>query len=47
MLVVQIDGIICGSTIEKLCNEFSNVMKNEFEILHVDELNYFLELQIK
>ena len=49
ILVVQIyvDDIIFGSTNENLCNHFSNIMTNEFEMSHMGELNFFLGLQIK
>jgi len=49
ILIVQIyvDGIIFGSTNEKLYKDFESCMKNEFELSMMGELNYFLELQIK
>src|SRR5438045_8175059 len=36
-----------GSTNETLCKDFSEIMKKEFEMSHMGELNYFLILQIK
>ena len=49
LLIVQnyVDDIIFGSTNESLCEEFFNVMKGEFEMSLMGELNYFLGLQIK
>ena len=49
ILIVQIyvDDIIFGSTNDKLCQEFSKIMTNEFEMSHMGELTYFLGLQIK
>ena len=45
ILVVQIyvDDIIFGSTNENLCTQFSNIMKSEFEMSHMGELNFFLD----
>ena len=49
MLIVQIyvDDIIFGSTNENLCKEFSKTMQDEFEIIMMGELKFFLGLQIK
>ena len=49
ILIVQIyvDDIIFGSTNELLCKEFEQCMQREFEMSLMDELNYFLGLQIK
>ena len=44
---IYVDDIIFGSTNENLCNHFSNIMTNEFEMSHMGELNFFLGLQIK
>ena len=41
------DDIVFGSTIDHLAQEFSEVMKKEFEMSMVGELNYFLGLQVK
>lgn len=48
LLVIQIyvDDIIFGSTNETLCKEFSEKMKQEFEMSMMGELNYFLGLEI-
>jgi len=47
-LIVQVyaDDIIFGATYENLCNEFSKMMKSEFEMSMMGELNFFLGLQI-
>ena len=49
LFIVQIyvDDIIFESTNEKLYKDFESSMKNEFEMSMMDELNYFLGLQIK
>ena len=49
LLVVQIyvDDIIFGATTHSLCEEFTNLMKWEFEMSMMGELNFFLGLQIK
>ena len=49
ILVIQIyvDDIIFGSTTEKLCEDFSDIMRREFEMSHMGELLYFLGLQVK
>ena len=49
ILIVEIyvDDIIFGSTNEKLFKEFKSCMKNKFEMSMMEELNYFLGLQIK
>ena len=41
------DDIVFGSTIDHLAHEFSEEMKQEFEMSMVGELNYFLGLQVK
>ena len=48
-MVVQIyvDDIIFGSTKEILCTEFSDIMKSEFEMSLMSELQFFLGLQVK
>jgi len=48
-LIVQIyvDDIIFGSTNEKTCDDFSNLMQSEFEMSMMRELRFFLGLQIK
>jgi len=49
LLIVQVyvDDIIFGETHENLCNEFSKMMRNEFEMSMMGELNFFLGLHIK
>ena len=49
LLIVQIfiDDIIFGATNNDLCDEFSKLMKSEFEMSMMGELNFFLGLQIK
>jgi len=46
ILLVQIyvDDIICGSTNDSLCKEFSLDMQSKFEMSMMGELNYFLGL---
>ena len=46
ILVIQIyvDDIIFGSTNDKLCKEFANIMTKEFEMSHKGQLSYFLGL---
>ena len=48
-MIVQIyvDDIIFGSTKEILCTEFFNIMKSEFEMSLMGELQFFLGLQVK
>jgi len=45
-LIVQVyvDDIIFGTTHENLCNEFSKMMRSEFEMSMMGELNFFLRL---
>nr|KYP42469.1 Retrovirus-related Pol polyprotein from transposon TNT 1-94 [Cajanus cajan] len=47
-IIVQIyvDDIIFGATNENLCQEFSKLMKDEFEMSMMGELKFFLGLQI-
>ena len=49
ILVIQIyvDDIIFGATNESLCQEFSKVMQDEFEMSMIGELIFFLGLQVK
>ena len=49
MLIVQIyvDDIIFGATNVSLCEEFTKSMHNEFEMSMIEELYFFLDLQIK
>ena len=49
LLTVQIyvNDIIFGVTNNNLCDKFSKLMRSEFEISMMGELNFFLGLQIK
>nr|GEX40173.1 retrovirus-related Pol polyprotein from transposon TNT 1-94 [Tanacetum cinerariifolium] len=49
LIIVQIyvDDIILGSTCQDMCDEFSKIMHDEFEMSMMSELNFFLGLQIK
>ncbi|GJR87938.1 retrovirus-related pol polyprotein from transposon TNT 1-94 [Tanacetum coccineum] len=49
IIIVQIyvDGIIFRSTCQDLCDDFSKIMHDEFEMSMMGELNFFLSLQIK
>ncbi|GKE84631.1 retrovirus-related pol polyprotein from transposon TNT 1-94 [Tanacetum coccineum] len=49
IIIVQInvDDIIFGLTCQDLCDDFSKIMHDEFEMSMMDELNFFLGLQIK
>ncbi|GJT18525.1 retrovirus-related pol polyprotein from transposon TNT 1-94 [Tanacetum coccineum] len=49
LIIVQIyvDDIIFGSTYQDMCDEFSKIMHDEFEMSMMGELNFFLGLQIK
>ncbi|GJS49416.1 retrovirus-related pol polyprotein from transposon TNT 1-94 [Tanacetum coccineum] len=48
-IIVQIyvDNIIFDSTCQDMCDEFSKIMHDEFEMSMTGELNFFLGLQIK
>ncbi|GKD36367.1 retrovirus-related pol polyprotein from transposon TNT 1-94 [Tanacetum coccineum] len=49
IIIVQIyvDDIIFGSTCQDLCDDFSKIMHDEFEMSMMGELKFFLSLQIK
>nr|GEV99283.1 copia protein [Tanacetum cinerariifolium] len=49
IIIVQInvDDIIFESTCQDLCDDFSKIMHDEFEMSMMGELNFFLGLQIK
>ena len=49
LLIVQIyiDDIIFGATKQSLCKEFIKLMQEEFKMSMMEELNFFLGLQIK
>ena len=44
---MYVDDIVFGSSINSLAQEFSEKMKKEIEMSMVEELNYFLGLQVK
>jgi len=44
---VYVDNIIFGEPHENLCNEFSKMMRSEFEMSMMGELDFFLGLQMK
>jgi hypothetical protein len=44
---IYVDDIIFGATLDSLAHEFSEEMKQEFEMSMIGELNYFLDLQVK
>jgi hypothetical protein len=47
VLQIYVDDIIFGSTTQDFCEEFGNMMANEFDMSMIGDLNYFLGLQIK
>ena len=47
VVVVYVDDIIFGSNNEELCETFVEIMKSEFEMSMMGELNYFLGLRVK
>ncbi|GJZ37569.1 retrovirus-related pol polyprotein from transposon TNT 1-94 [Tanacetum coccineum] len=49
IIIVQIymDDIIFGSTCQDLCDDFSKIIYDEFDMSMMGELNFFLGLQIK
>jgi len=47
LVQVYVDDIIFYSTNKGLCETFAEVMKSEFEMSTMGELNYFLGLQVK
>jgi hypothetical protein len=44
---IYVHDIIFGATLDSLSHEFSEEMKQEFEMSMIGELNYFLGLQVK
>jgi hypothetical protein len=44
---IYVDDIIFGATLDSLAHEFSEEMKQEFEMSMIGELNYFLGLKVK
>ncbi|GJW44895.1 putative ribonuclease H-like domain-containing protein [Tanacetum coccineum] len=47
LLKVYVDDIIFGSTKKSLCTEFEKMMHKKFQMSYVDELTFFLGLQVK
>jgi len=49
LFIVQIyvDDIIIGSANDVMCKDFAKMMKSEFKICLIGELNFLLRLQIK
>jgi len=47
LVQVSVDDIIFGSNNVELCETFVEIMKSEFEMSMMGELNYFLGLQVK
>nr|GEW42358.1 copia protein [Tanacetum cinerariifolium] len=49
LIIVQIyvDDVIFGSTCQNLCDDFAKIMHDEFEMSMMEELKFFLGLQIK
>jgi len=47
LVQIYIDDIIFGATNESLCQEFSELMQNDFEMSLMGELKFFLGLQLK
>nr|GEZ62540.1 retrovirus-related Pol polyprotein from transposon TNT 1-94 [Tanacetum cinerariifolium] len=49
LIIVQIyvNDIIFGYSCQEMCDEFAKIMHDEFELSMMDELNFFLGLQIK
>ncbi|KAK6117405.1 hypothetical protein DH2020_048861 [Rehmannia glutinosa] len=44
---IYVDDIIFGSTNKELCDKFSNLMQDKFEMSMIGELTFFLGLQVK
>jgi hypothetical protein len=44
---IYVDDIIFEATLDSLAHEFSEEMKQEFEMTMIGELNYFLDPQVK
>ncbi|RRC79823.1 hypothetical protein EH999_23420, partial [Escherichia coli] len=47
LVQIYVDDIIFGSTNEKLCKEFEELMHKRFKMSSMGELNFFLGLQVK
>lgn len=46
IIQIHVDDIIFGATNESLCKEFAKLMRSEFEISLMGEINFFLGLQV-
>jgi hypothetical protein len=44
---IYVDDIIFGTTVDSRDHQFSNEIKQEFDMSMIEELNYFLGLQVK
>jgi hypothetical protein len=44
---IYVDDIIFRSTNKEFCEEFGDIMAHEFKMSMIDELSYFLGLQVK
>jgi hypothetical protein len=44
---IYVDDIIFGAALDSLSHEFAEEMKQEFEMSMIDDLSYFLGLQVK
>ena len=44
---IYVDDIIFGSTDPKLCEKFSRLMQDKFEMSMMGELSFFLGLQVR
>ena len=47
LVQIYVDDIIFGSTQDSLCEEFVTAIKGDFEISMMEELSFFLRLQVK
>jgi len=47
LVQIYVDDIIFGATNDSLCEEFVAVMQEEFEMSMMEELSFFLGLQVK
>jgi hypothetical protein len=44
---IYVDAIIFGSTNQEFCEEFGDMISREFKLSMIDELSFFLGLQVK
>jgi hypothetical protein len=47
LIEVYVDDIIFGSIVDRLSHKFAKDMQNEFEMSLLEELSFFLVLQIR